>query len=100
MREPLPRALQEVRGKFWVFLTILVLFSAFTASIVLLLLQCKQPDPNGQTLLGGPGGFTFLAIVIALSAYLRGVASSAEQKREDILTKTPNFYATSPELAD
>jgi|GEM_PF-2951518 NhaP-type Na+/H+ or K+/H+ antiporter len=50
------------------------------------------------SLLGGPAGLTVLAIVVALSAYLRSVATGADEKRQEIrANKSPLYPTLSPD---
>ncbi len=67
---------------------------AFTFLVLLLIIgycyaSCHFPvadaSDRGGSLLGGPGGVTMLAIIVALSAYLRGVASTAEDRRDKLI---------------
>jgi hypothetical protein len=46
-----------------------------------------EASDHGGSLLGGPGGVTMLAIIVALSAYLRGVASTAEDRRDKLISE-------------
>lgn len=48
------------------------------------------------SLLGGPAGLAILAIVVALSAYLRSVASGADEKRQAIRGNSVSLYPILP----
>jgi len=48
------------------------------------------------SLLGGPAGLTVLAIAVALSAYLRSVASGADEKRQEIRDNKVPLYPILP----
>ena len=74
--------IKKIRGRFWIALIFLALI--LTLCWCLVTGDFSMPKPEGDPLLGGPGGLTVLAIVVALSAYLRGVASNADERRDDV----------------
>ena len=77
-------SLDRVRRRFWIAFTILVLIVA----VVWCLAACHfVASQAGDPLVGGPAGFTLLAIVVAFSAYLRGVASDADKQRDQVKEK-------------
>jgi len=92
-------ALRRTRKWCWIASTILGAVLALSAP-VFVHFASLQNYLDGP-LLGGPAGLTLFAIVVALSAYLRGVAGDADKKRGKIRANKDVLYpVVKPEKRD
>jgi hypothetical protein len=62
------------------------------AGLFLYLPASVMPMKNQSSLFGGPAGVTLLAVLVALSAYLRSVAGTADTTRKGILIGEDKMY--------
>jgi hypothetical protein len=93
-------AQKRIRNLTLVSLGALVLILALSLCVFLHHLNWPR-DYKDSSLLGGSGGLAVFAIAVALSAYLRSVAGTADEKREKIRAgKVPLFPAVNPDNKD
>lgn len=85
---PMLRLMRAWTRICWSVFLIIMALSAF-------LIHCKVQKPilyPNSSLLGGTAGLAILAIVVALSAYLRSVAGEADKRREKIRDGKVDLY--------
>jgi hypothetical protein len=84
MPEPIPSPIKRV----YRLLTIASSYLFLLLVLGFMYARCAFPELKESeykdSLLGGPGGVTMLAIIVALSAYLRAVVSTAEDRRDKL----------------
>jgi H+/gluconate symporter-like permease len=85
------------RGKFWLAFTMLTVLLLLGLSLILLGLRTafqsfSPPASILQVSATRPVGITLLAFVIALSVYLRQLASGTDEKRDKILKGELHMY--------
>lgn len=85
------------RIRQWSLIASLTLGHIFALSGYIFVYFFASPrDYKDPSLLGGPAGLTVLAIVVALSAYLRSVATGADERRQDIRANKVPLYPILP----
>jgi hypothetical protein len=98
---PFEEQRRKMRTLNWWCRVGLFLILAATGMGLWLVLRAYPPTsaPRLQPLLSTPAAFTLLAIIIALSAYLRSVAGTADSKREAIRLGNEPLFPITPESA-
>jgi hypothetical protein len=90
------------RGKFWLAFTMLVVLLLLGLSTFLLALRIafQSFTPPSQTVAPSPAGLGLLALVVAVSLYLRQVASAADEKYDKILRNESPIYPQGKKYTD
>jgi hypothetical protein len=89
---------RRMKALNWWCWRVLIVILGGTAIGLWLVLRAYPPQsaPRQQPLLSTPAAFTLLAIVIALSAYLRSVAGAADNKRDEIRIGNDPLFPVGP----
>ena len=84
---------------YWCWFGLFLVWGVTILGLALLLRAFPPPSvPRQQPLLSTPAAFTLLAIIIALSAYLRSVAGAADSKRDAIRLGNEPLFPIAPEM--
>src|SRR5437762_11968974 len=76
----------------WTIIASFILALILGGSICTLYCIAGSRTYGDGALLGGPGGLTILALVVALSAYLRNVSQTANETRQEIRDNDVKLY--------
>lgn len=100
MSEPTNSSVKRVWRLFAIAFTILVLLLVIGFCYASCHFPVSDATAYGGSLLGGPGGVTMLAIIVALSAYLRAVASTAEDRRDKLISGDSTRLYSNPKARE